>query len=115
MILFVTFKVPPFITRLVLLCPVIVIPDVSVVKSKRVELPEIRTRRIPSLVNVNTLVTAPDVQASRWPTGPVFVTVSVAPLRPVIVKFGSRVIVSPGFKSVQLVEPATTQVYVTVP
>lgn len=55
----------------------------------------VKTRLMPSFVKENTLlVPVPLPQVNLWPTVPVLETVRVAPLRPVIVKLGVRVMVS---------------------
>lgn len=115
--LLVTRKFPPDIVRLERVVPVIVMFSVVLAVKSKSTFPElsVKTRRIPSLLKLNTLlVDEPLVQVNTCPFVPVLLTVNVAPRRPVTVKLGTRVIVSPvaAIKQFVAVPP---HVIVTVP
>lgn len=115
--LFVTRKDPPLNIRLERAVPVTV-RGASVWVEKSMTTPPpgaVNNRRMPSLEKEKTRVEPePLVQVSACPTVPVLVTVRVEPLRPVRVKFGTRVTVSfAAAMEQELLDPA--QVKVTVP
>lgn len=88
-------------------------PVVSVVKSNNVKLFRVMTRRMPSF---EKLKTPADVRAMTCPFVPDFETVSVPPLGPAMVKFGTRVTCAPSADSNQVLFTAeAAQVNVTVP